>query len=91
MSDVDWEQIRRTSRSDERPNDWPADVRGISMNGAALLGVDDQNRLYWDGKRVPTVTLTFWQKAGALTVAASAVVGAASAALSAYADIVMLG
>lgn len=82
----DWEKARRHARSRERPSDWPANVQAISLQGLSLLGIDEQNRLYWDGKRLATLTLTGWQKLGAFLVTVSAVIAAASAAVSAIAD-----
>ena len=49
----DWDHIRQYRRSFEPgPVDWPTSVRAISMEGLALLGIDDENRLYWDGKPI---------------------------------------
>jgi len=56
------------------------------MDGLSLIGIDDQNRLYWDGNRLATLTLTRWQKLGAIAVTASAVIGAAAAVISATAS-----
>ena len=69
---------------------WPAGVRPISIDGIDLLGVGNDGLLYWDGKPIEvqkSVTLTFGQRLGAFAVAASAVVGALAAAVSAYADL----
>lgn len=86
---ADWEHIRKHARSKERPSSWPENIQAISLSGLALLGIDDQNRLYWDGSRIEVrnrVNLTFWQRIGAVAVVISAVVGALAAAASALAD-----
>jgi hypothetical protein len=52
---------------------WPPGVRTISIDELDYLGLDAQNRLYWDGKAVSTaLRLTTWQ-----TVAAAIAAGAA--------------
>ena len=50
--ELDWDEIRRSAFADcYTPNHWPKDVKPISSNGTALLGVsEDSERLYWDGK-----------------------------------------
>jgi hypothetical protein len=83
---IDWTDRRRSSRSGERPPEWPEGVHGISLDGLSLLGIDDENRLYWDGQRIATLTLTRWQKVGAFVVTASALIGAMAAVTSAIAD-----
>lgn len=73
----------------ETPDGWPVGVRPISGDGLDYLGVGDDGTLYWDKKPVVvrrTLDLSIWQRIGAVVVALSAVVGAASAAVSAYAD-----
>jgi hypothetical protein len=48
-----WDEIRATAVSPDRPDNWPASVAAISLNGLALLGVDRKtNALYWDGERL---------------------------------------
>lgn len=68
---------------------WPDNVWSIGVNRIDLLGVDEEGSLYWNGKPIEMkrpLTLTVWQRVGAVAVALSAVVAAASAAVSAYAD-----
>ncbi|MCF3638737.1 hypothetical protein LXM94_01965 [Rhizobium sp. TRM95111] len=36
------------------PSHWPKGVGPISWNAFELLGVDDADNLYWDGKRIKT-------------------------------------
>lgn len=91
MQQIDWAEVRRYAKCGESPPEWPDDVQGISNKGLSLLGIDSQNRLYWDGKRVPTVMLTGWQKAGAFFITVSAVVAALAAVVSAYADVANIG
>lgn len=57
---------------------WPAGVRQITIDETGWLGLDDEGRLYWDGNPVEVgrrLTLSRWQKAGAITVAIAAVLG----------------
>ena len=50
---IDWDKERAHKfASVEPPKDWPIGVRPISINGLNLFGIDQQNRLYWDGQRV---------------------------------------
>jgi hypothetical protein len=84
---TDWAKIREHARSNERPPEWREDIQAISINGLALLGIDRKNRLYWDGKRIATLTLTTWQKLGAFLITVSAAVGAVAAITSARADV----
>jgi len=56
---MDWDRIRRVRfTKDTTPMNWPEDVRGISIEGVALLGVHEKTgKLYWDGKEIVTRTL----------------------------------
>lgn len=90
MSPEDWEKCRIIAKSPDRPASWPAGVYSISVKGLCLLGVDDRNRLYWDGERVPNLVLSRWQKIGAVILAISAAVAACAAAVSAYASLASL-
>lgn len=77
------------SRNDAPPH-WPDGVRPISLEGLVLVGVGDDGRLYWDGIPVEvarTFTLSWWQRVAAFLVSLSAVIAAAAACVSAYADI----
>lgn len=75
-----WDAIRAGAISPERPNDWPPNVRAISMNGLALFGVDDRTReLYWDGQKLTVerkVSLEGWTLALAATATAATVLAA---------------
>lgn len=83
-------------RQPDRPRlpyekNWPDDVWSVGLHRIDLLGVDDDGNLYWNGKRIEVrrpLSLSFWQKTGAVAVTISAVVGAGAAAVSAYADLV---
>ena len=89
MSDVDWELIRKFAISEERPPEWPQNVRAISLKGLTLFGLDEEHRLYWDGNRVEVrnrLSLTLWQRVGAVIIAGSTFVGALAAVASAIAD-----
>ena len=50
-----WAHIRANKlAANETPNDWPRAVRNISLDGLALIGIDDKNELYWDGQKLVT-------------------------------------
>jgi hypothetical protein len=52
--------------------EWPSDVERMSIDKLDLLGVDSENRLYWNGKRVVTgqrLDLTWWQTTIAALIA----------------------
>lgn len=51
---TEWEQIRTTKFSSESgPPDWPSEVRPVSIDGLALIGINPAtNDLYWDGRQV---------------------------------------
>ncbi len=74
--EVDWAEIRRTALSNTRsPPEWPKGVHPISWDGTALLGLDKNLTLYWDGKVVEvkkTVSLNLWQNVLANVAALSA-------------------
>ena len=95
MGDLMDDGRRHPAQSTGEPHaGWPAGVRPISMDGIDHLGVGDDGTLYWDGKPVEvrkSLTLTTMQKVGALAVAASAIVGAGAAAVSAYAEFMSIG
>jgi len=83
MSGVDWNSVRRHARLDDpTPADWPRTVRAISFEGVQLLGLDDDNRLYWDGKEVVirrTLDLSAWQKLGAVLIVVGTITGGVGA------------
>jgi hypothetical protein len=67
---------------------WPDDVWCIGLDRLDLLGVDSRGELYWDGKAIEVrrpLSLSWWQRVGAVIIAGSALVGASAAAVSAYA------
>jgi hypothetical protein len=58
MSNEDsWEEIYKTKFSDSAtPPHWPRTIRGISIHGLALFGLDPANgEVYWDGQKIQTV------------------------------------
>jgi hypothetical protein len=56
---------------------WPKDVRRVSLEQLDHLGVDSQQRLYWDGKRIKTgLDLTWPQTIGGLIIAVATVLAA---------------
>ena len=57
---------------------WPDGVRSVSTDEMDHLGLDAENRLYWDGKPVVTQSrfgLTTWQKIGVGVTVLSAALG----------------
>jgi hypothetical protein len=86
MENVDWDHIRKYAHANApTPPSWPSGVRPISMQGLGLLGLDDNYRLYWDGKPVEMkYRLTFWQTIGAFVVGTSVVVGSIAAVVQAW-------
>ena len=55
----------------------------------SVLILDEEHRLYWDGNRVEVrnrLSLTLWQRVGAVIIAGSTFVGALAAVASAIAD-----
>lgn len=70
-TEIDWSEIRRHKFADANtPPEWPNGIRTISLHGLQLLGIDNQGRLYWDGKQVQTVnTLGLFERILATLVA----------------------
>lgn len=57
---------------------WPPNVRSIAPNGILFLGIDEKNRLYWDGRPVEIqrrLKLSRLQIAGALIVGVATLIG----------------
>jgi hypothetical protein len=81
-----WARIRRHKRPGEAPPpEWPANVHPISQEALSLLGLDEHEHLYWDGKPLEIrkrLDLTTGERVFAIIV--SGVVMAATVA-SAYA------
>jgi len=70
--------MRQSARAGSAAPEWPEGVRQISIEGLGLLGIDDDHQLYWDGQRVEVrrrLTLSFWQKFGAVIVVIATVFG----------------
>ena len=52
---MDWKAIRAHKLSPERPPEWDADIKAISLEGLNLFGIHEKHgTLYWDGKEVVT-------------------------------------
>lgn len=68
---INWDEVRRHKFAPESgPADWPADVKPISMDGTSLFGIDPNNRLYWDGKRIAFHLRLTWYQTFLATIAA---------------------
>jgi len=53
----------------DAPREWPQSVEPVSLQDLARLGIDPDNQLYWDGRRVEVrrrLVLTLPQKMIAL-------------------------
>lgn len=64
---------------DHDKSHWPKHIKTITIDRLDLLGYDDANHLYWDGKRIEVsrrLTLSKWQLIGAFVVGFFAIVGA---------------
>lgn len=98
--ETDEERIRRQNaeREDELKriplqtidtSRWPRHVRPIAMGEANGLGIDNDGRLYWNGKPVEIigrrVDLTRAQSAFAIVVAMFGIIGAIGAAAQGWA------
>jgi hypothetical protein len=76
MNDTRQEALRRVPPLKGTKATWPKGVRGISIEEVDLLGVDNNGRLYWDGKPVEVSRrLTRWQTFGAFVVGTFVVLG----------------
>lgn len=53
---TDWATIRKFAVGrHEPPDNWPTNVKPISQEGLALLGIDPAtNELFWDGQKLVT-------------------------------------
>ncbi len=61
------------------PTDWPAGVEQIGLEDLGRLGINKNDQLFWDGRRIElrqSLALTGFQKAIAGTAALCAVLGA---------------
>jgi hypothetical protein len=70
------------------PDD-PGFVTPIGVEDLNRLGMDSENNLYWDGRRVETrqrLSLTWWQNLGAFLVSAGAILGGVGAAVTGAKD-----
>lgn len=64
------------SENTKPPPHWPPGVRLITIDAFDLMGVDDQGRLYFDGKQIATVSevrLTTFQTTLAVLAAMAAI------------------
>lgn len=65
------------ARAQSREAHWPPNVQSISQDGLSYIGVDEEGRLYWDGRKLATsreLKLTGRQGFWALVGVAAAVV-----------------
>jgi hypothetical protein len=69
--------------------EWPERVKGISLDGGSLFGIDDENQLYWDGRPIEMrrpLVLTFGQKLMAAITALAVIVGGFGQGIPAISD-----
>jgi hypothetical protein len=85
----DWAKIRRNAKSGERAPGWPEGVKGISISGSALFGIDDNNRLYWDGHPIEIrrrLDLNAWEKTVTAITALAVIVGGFGQGIPAFCE-----
>jgi hypothetical protein len=74
----------------DRPSDpWPPGVQPIGIEDLDRLGLNADNELFWDGKRVEirrALVLTTFQKVGAVIVSICAILGGIGALVSGVKD-----
>lgn len=73
---------------------WPPGVRPITFDETGQIGVDSVGGLYWRGKPVEVasrLSLSRWQRAGAVIVTLAAVVGGLGGAVQGVAAAQDLG
>ena len=74
----------------DRPNGpWPSGVQPIGIEDLDRLGLNADNELFWDGKRVEirrALVLTSFQKVGAVIVSICAILGGIGALVSCAKD-----
>ena len=59
-------------QSEVPPEHWPPGVQQMNIGQIGMLGVDNENQLYWDGRPVEIrrrVSLSFWQAVGTFLIA----------------------
>lgn len=86
----DWEHARKHALSKYRAPEWPEHVHGISVDGLCLIGIDADHKLYWDGQAVEIkrpLSLSFWQKAGAVITVLCALAATAASVTSTALDV----
>ena len=82
MNPSDWNDLRQYMFTEsDPPAEWPTGVKPISLSGVNFFGLDKDNRLHWDGKRVEFrqgIRLTTWQSIfailGSLGIVANALI-----------------
>lgn len=73
--------------------EWPSQVWSIGLDRLDLLGVDGKGQLYWNGHQIEIrqpLSLTFWQRAGAVIIVISSAATAIATAVLAYAALTTL-
>jgi hypothetical protein len=66
---------------------WPGEVRSIGVEDLGRLGLNPDNELFWDGKRIEvrqTLTLTRLQKVLAVIVSVFAILGGLGGFVTGY-------
>lgn len=67
------------------PPGWPKDVRPIGVEDLERLGLDHDNQLFWDGRRVEirrSIRLTGFQKAVTAVLSICAILGGLGGAVT---------
>jgi hypothetical protein len=74
---IDYFRNRLHEDGDVMPG-WPENVRSLGSGGVMFLGIDKQNRLYWDGKPIEIqrrLKFSRLQIAGAVIVGLATLIG----------------
>ncbi len=71
----------------DRPPAWPDQVSPIGLEDLGRLGLNPENQLFWDGKRIEVrqaLTLTRMQKVLAVIVSVCAIMGSLGGFVTGY-------
>ena len=49
---IDWDRVYKYRFCPETNPRWDSKINPISLQGTTLLGMDEENNLYWDGKLI---------------------------------------
>ena len=82
--------MREEAEAIARERGWPSHVRAMDMDSLGDLGIDDEHRIYWQGKPIEIakpVSLTRNQTIFAIAGLILTAIGVMAACASAWADV----